>query len=125
MVSPTSNQEFRHKPFLMTRGLKYLPTIFLVSFIGFFFFSNHQQEKNFKNEIRKIDSAREALRAKVDSLNLKTRERDIALTKILKRNLEIIDTLNLLQKNLERNKQEIDKKIEESKEIIYQYWKNN
>lgn len=109
----------------MARGIKYLPTILLVTFVGYFFFSTHLQEKNFKNEIRKIDNAREALRVKVDSLNLKTRERDIALSKILKRNLEIIDTLNLLQKNLERNKQEIDKKIEENKAVIDQYWKNN
>ena len=124
MVSPHPTKSLT-QPFLMTRGIKYLPTVLLVLFIGFFFFNNHQQEKNFRNEIRKIDSAREALRTKVDSLNSKTRERDIALSKILKRNLEIIDTLNLVQKNLERSKQDIDKKIEESKAVIDQYWKNN
>ena len=91
----------------------------------FLLISRNQQEKKFQHEIRKIDSAREALQLKVDSLNSKTRERDRLLSKVLKRNLEIVDTLNSLQKTLEKNKRAIDKKIEASKEVIDEYWKNN
>jgi seryl-tRNA synthetase len=111
--------------FPITSVIKYLPAILIVLFAGFVLFDRNQQDKNFENEIRKIDSARQALRKKVDSLNSKTRERDSVLGKILKRNLEIIDTLNVLQKTLAKNKQDIDKKIEASKEVIDDYWKNN
>lgn len=111
----------------INRGLiiKNLQTIILVLFIGFFLLSRNQQENNLKSEIRKIDSAREALRRKVDSLNSTTRERDRVLSSVLKRNLEIMDTLNSIQKTLEKNKQDIDKKIEQSKDVIDDYWKNN
>jgi vacuolar-type H+-ATPase subunit I/STV1 len=108
----------------MSRGIEYLPIILMVLFVGFIFFGK-VQDANFKKEIRKIDSAREALRIQVDSLNTKTRERDLVLSKILKRNLEIIDTLNSIQNTLRKDKREIDKKIEESKEVIDEYWKNN
>jgi vacuolar-type H+-ATPase subunit I/STV1 len=54
-----------------------------------------------------------------------TRERDRVLSSVLKRNLEIIDTLNSIQKTFEKNKQDIDKKIEQSKDVIDDYWKNN
>lgn len=104
---------------------KNLPTIILTLLIGFLFLTRNQDEDNFKSEIQKIDSAREALQQKVDSLNLKTRERDRLLSSVLKRNLEIIDTLNSIQKTLEKNKQDIDKKIEQSKDVIDDYWKNN
>ena len=109
----------------MIRGIKYLPTILIILFIIFLLISRNQQEKLFKHEIRKIDSAREALSLKVDSLNSKTSERDRLLSKVLKRNLEIMDTLNFLQKTLEKDKRAIDKKIEASKAVIDEYWKNN
>jgi len=109
----------------MTRGMKYLPTILVAVFMLVFFLSKDQQERKFKNEIRKIDRAREALRVQVDSLTSVTRERDLILSKILKRNLEIIDTLNVIQKTLDKNKRDIDQKIEQSKEVIDEYWKTN
>ncbi|HEU5291936.1 MAG TPA: hypothetical protein VFU05_14900 [Cyclobacteriaceae bacterium] len=108
----------------MSRGVEYLPIVLMVLFVGFILFGKIQ-ESNFKQEVRKIDSAREALRIQVDSLNKKTRERDLALSRILKRNLEIIDTLNFIQKTFRKDKQDIDKKIEESKGAIDAYWKNN
>lgn len=108
----------------MSRGLEFLPIILMVLFVGFILFGKIQ-ERNFRAEILKIDRAREALQIQVDSLNSRTRERDLALSKILKRNLEIMDTLNSIQRTFRKEKQAIDKKIEESKEVIDDYWKNN
>ena len=109
----------------MNHLLKYAPGILIVLFIGFYFFNESYRDKKFQERIQQIESARSALEDSVKALKFKTIERDKVLRDVLRRNLEIIDTLNLTLKRLNAQAGTIDKQIEKSKKNIDELWKNN
>ena len=109
----------------MDKLLRFGPAIFLLIFIIVFVYFDRSSDQRFLKKLQDIEDARMAIEDSVRVLKARTIERDRELRDIIKRDLEIIDTLNLTLQKLNKSSQAIEQKIENNKKTIDELWKQN
>jgi E3 ubiquitin-protein ligase DOA10 len=109
----------------MNRLLKIGGAIALVLFVGYFIFAQVNQHSKFKDQLEEIQSVRLAMEDSVRVLKERTRMRDLELRDLIRRDMELLDTLNVTLAKLNKSSRVIEQKIEENKEIIDRLWKTD
>ena len=109
----------------MNQLLKIGGAILLVLFVGYFIFSQVNQHSKFQDQLEEIQSVRLAMEDSVRVLKERTRMRDLELRDLIRRDMELLDTLNVTLAKLNRSSKVIEQKIEENKEIIDRLWKTD
>jgi hypothetical protein len=106
---------------LVKRGAIILSVIFLAYVV----YAQFRQDAKFNRQLKEIQEVRKAMEDSVKILKERTAFRDLELRDIIRRDMEIIDTLNVTLAKLNKSSQVIDGKIEENKQIIDRLWQNN
>lgn len=105
--------------------VQYVTMAILVLFISFYFYGLGKQDEKFKSQIEEIRKVRKELTDSIKSITMRTQIRDEELRNVLKRDLEIIDTLNVTLQKLNKSSKAIENKIEENKKTIDDLWDQN
>lgn len=105
--------------------VQYVTLAGLVLFVAFYFYRLGKQDQKFKEQIEEIRKVREALTDSIRTIRAGTQKRDEELRIALKRDLEILDTLNVTLKRLNKSSEAIEGKIEENKKTIDDLWDQN
>jgi hypothetical protein len=99
--------------------------ILFVVFLAYILYAQIRQDAKFNRQLKEIRDVRKAMEDSVNVLKERTALRDRELRDIIKRDMEIIDTLNVTLAKLNKSSRAIEEKIEENKQIIDQLWKTN
>jgi hypothetical protein len=99
--------------------------ILLVAVLGYVVYAQLRQDIKFNSQLKEIQEVRKAMEDSVKVLKERTASRDIELRDIIRRDMEIIDTLNVTLAKLNKSSKVIDGKIQENKQIIDRLWQNN
>jgi hypothetical protein len=105
--------------------IQYVTLAALILFVAFYFYRMGKQDEKFKEQLKEIQNVRKALADSVESIQKRTQVRDEELRGVIKRELEIIDTLNVTLKRLNNSSKAIETKIEENKKTIDDLWDLN
>lgn len=92
---------------------------------AYLIFSQFRHETRVKDQLREIESIRKALQDSVSILKKTTARRDRDLREAIRRDMELVDTLNATLSRLNRSSREIDIKIELNKKAIDRLWNDN
>jgi hypothetical protein len=109
----------------MEKLQRFGPAILLLVFIAVFLYFERNNDERFLKKLQEIEDARVAIEDSVRVLKIRTIARDRELRDIIKRDLEIIDTLNLTLRKLNKSSEAIEQKIENNKKTIDELWKQN
>jgi hypothetical protein len=93
--------------------------------LGYVLYSQIRQDAKFNSQLKEIRDVRKAMEDSVNVLKERTALRDHELRDIIRRDMEIIDTLNVTLAKLNKSSNAIEQKIEENKQIIDRLWKTN
>lgn len=109
----------------MDRFLKFgLPFLVIVVF-AYSIYAQVRQDTRFNDQLKEIQNVRLAMEDSVRILKQRTAVRDQELRELIKRDLEILDTLNLTLAKLNRSSKAIESKIEENKKAVDRLWAAN
>ncbi len=102
--------------------ISFLPYIIIAVFLAWYFYYQGKQDARIENQLQQIVSIRKALDDSVKVIKLKTTERDEKLRAVIYRDMEIMDTLNVVLQKLNKNSQAIEIKIENHKKTLDDLW---
>lgn len=105
-----------------SKDIAFAIVIFVVAYLAY---AQIHQDNNARRHIKEIQTIRMALQDSVSVLKSSTARRDNELRDMIRRDMELIDTLNATLSRLNKSSKDIDHKIKINKKMIDQLWKEN